>query len=305
MDEPMYQLIDEWMARDRRRREEQKAPIIQIEHKEDFLTNMNMFVAAHNAFQYVKRARIEEYVSDGEDTAEEVILETEYEFDGVAVPGKERQTATSTAEQPGPSQSGSMDAPEASSKDKGKQPDRSASGSQGPTSMPKTQLHVTEDQDAGRKGYRYTSLFEDPTAVMRVLNQYLDQSVMIPGRDLLTISPDVQREFKDRAMTKRVVLSATFSGMSDMLEGSLQSIDAKAFECRVGDERYMQTDSMPLMMVEVELAGKVMLKGILNSGLQIVALQQEIAKVLHLPIERDSRIIMEAMNQSKDETLGR
>ncbi|KIO06308.1 hypothetical protein M404DRAFT_24589 [Pisolithus tinctorius Marx 270] len=57
-------------------------------------------------------------------------------------------------------------------------------------------------------------------------------------------------------------------------------------------------------MVEVELAGKVMLEGILDSGSQIVVLRQEIAKVLRLPIERDSRIIMEAMNQSKDETLG-
>ncbi|KIO06803.1 hypothetical protein M404DRAFT_24491 [Pisolithus tinctorius Marx 270] len=115
-DEPMYQLIDEWMARDRRRREEQQAPIIQIEHEEDPPTNMNMFVAVHNAFQYIERARIKEYVSDGEDTAEEVISETEYEarragteqvfsaarreenkqqrktpkFDGVVVPGKER-----------------------------------------------------------------------------------------------------------------------------------------------------------------------------------------------------------------------
>ncbi|KIN92637.1 hypothetical protein M404DRAFT_36889 [Pisolithus tinctorius Marx 270] len=184
-DEPMYQLIDEWMARDRRRREEQQAPIIRIEHEEDPLTNANMFVAAHNAFQYIEKARIEEYVSEGEDTAEEVISETEYEarwagteqalaaarreenkqqrktpkFDGVAVPGKERRTATSTAEQPGPSRSGSTDAPKASPKDKGKQPDRSAGGSQGPTSVPKTQLHVTEDQDAGKRGHStWTSL---------------------------------------------------------------------------------------------------------------------------------------------------
>ncbi|KIO07102.1 hypothetical protein M404DRAFT_24187 [Pisolithus tinctorius Marx 270] len=78
MDEPMYQLIDEWMERDRRRREEQQVPIIWIEHEEDPPTNTNMFVAAHNAFQYIERARIEEYVSDREDTAEEVISETEY-----------------------------------------------------------------------------------------------------------------------------------------------------------------------------------------------------------------------------------
>ncbi|KIN95183.1 hypothetical protein M404DRAFT_34373 [Pisolithus tinctorius Marx 270] len=303
-DEPMYQLIDKWMARDRRRREEQQVPIIRIEHEEDPPTNMNMFIAAHNAFQYIERARSEEYGEDGEDMAEEVILETEYEFDGVAVPGKERQTATLTAEQPGPSWSDSTDAPEASLKDKGKQPDRSTGGTQGPTSAPKAQPHVTEDQDAGRKGYRYTSLFEDPTAAMRVLNQYLDQSVMIPGRDLLAISPDVWREFKDRAMKKRVVLSATCSGTSDMLEGSPRSIDVRVFECSIGDERYMQMDSMPLMMVEVELAGKVKLEGILNSSLQIVALRQEITEVLCLPIERDSRIIMEAANQSKDEMLG-
>ncbi|KIO00972.1 hypothetical protein M404DRAFT_29178 [Pisolithus tinctorius Marx 270] len=196
MDELMYQLIDEWMARDRRRREEQQAPIIHIKHEEDPPMNVNMFIAAHNAFQYVERARIKEYASEGEDMAEEVTLETEYEvrwaeaeqafaaaqreenklqqktlkFNGVVVPGKERHTATMTAEQAGPSQSSSMDAPKASSKDKGKQPDRSASGLLGPTSVPKTQPHVMEDQDARRKGYRYTSLFKDPTAAMRVLN---------------------------------------------------------------------------------------------------------------------------------------
>ncbi|KAI6002569.1 hypothetical protein F5J12DRAFT_893966 [Pisolithus orientalis] len=205
MDELMYQLIDKWMARDRRRREEQQAPIICIEHEEEPPMNVNIFIAVHNSFQCVKRARIKEYALEGEDMAKEVISEIEYEvqqadveqafvaawreenklqwkapkFDGVAVPGKERCTVTMTAEQAGPSQSGSMDAPEASLKDKGQQLDRSA------------------DQDVGRKGYRYMSLFKDPTAVTRVLNQYLGQTITIPGRDLLTISPDVWREFKD------------------------------------------------------------------------------------------------------------
>ncbi|KIO01220.1 hypothetical protein M404DRAFT_28947 [Pisolithus tinctorius Marx 270] len=267
-------------------REEQQAPIVRIEHEEDPPTNVNMFVAVHNTFQYIKRARIEEYVSEGEDTAEEVISETEYEARWA---GTEQVLAAARREenkqqQKTPKFDGDLVGP--ARRTLPKQARRTRESNQ--TEVPAGCKDLPLCQRPSRASRKIKMREREVIAAMRVLNQYLDQSVTIPGRDLLTISLDVRREFKDRAMTKRVALGATLSGASDMLEGLPQSIDVRAFECGIGEERYAQTDSMPLTMVEVELAGKVMLEGILDSSSQIVALRQEIAEVLHLPIERDS-----------------
>ncbi|KIK22990.1 hypothetical protein PISMIDRAFT_52178, partial [Pisolithus microcarpus 441] len=46
------------------------------------------------------------------------------------------------------------------------------------------------------------------------------------------------------------------------------------------------------------------LKGILDSRLQIITLQKEIAKVLRLPIEKDGSITMELANKGREATEG-
>ncbi|KAI6010064.1 hypothetical protein EDC04DRAFT_2906234 [Pisolithus marmoratus] len=64
------------------------------------------------------------------------------------------------------------------------------------------------------------------------------------------------------------------------------SMQVSSMEHKVMRAQSYQGSSMPLSFIEVEPTGQVMIKGILDNGLQVVTLRKETVEIVQLPVDK-------------------
>lgn len=273
----------------------QGAHIFMVEDQEPHLVSAQMATTA----------RIEEVVSGDEgdeETLEYALAVNEKDkpqrrqkFDGVVI-----SNAPPKAQGANPAPSTSKEAP---SKGKERQGAR-------PTNAPNDSR-----AGSGTSGFHYGSAADIPDIEKKIVNMALDVVVPVPFRDLVALK-SVQRSFREYTAVKRVSGEGTAAGAlaavetegdkeeEERVEPAVDDAQVASVECEGDEPEIQRLTTMPLTFVPVEVAGQVVLEGILDSGSQIVALRKEIAEVLRLPIEKDGSITMETANKGREATEG-
>jgi hypothetical protein len=145
---------------------------------------------------------------------------------------------------------------------------------------------------------------EDPTASARIVNSFLDSSITVPMRDILSVSPEVKRHFRDQTATQRVATNTMsvneLAGRNPEdvwgpYERTLHRNDAGVI---VGHH------SVPLRSIEAFVGGKRTVTCLLDSGAEIIAMRKDVWESLGIPLRPDHLMTMESANKTKNLTLG-
>ncbi|KAI6138988.1 hypothetical protein BKA82DRAFT_4365377 [Pisolithus tinctorius] len=150
--------------------------------------------------------------------------------------------------------------------------------------------------------FHYQSSFDEAVVTKRIVNQVLDTKMEISTKDLFTVSPEIHKQIRELAVTKKITI------------GSLETTsDATPSAAWASYEQYWVRDTegkcvglamAPLRAVDGILMDKLHVECILDSGCQVVALQRELWDALEAPLCTDMTMTLEAANQSKESTLG-
>jgi hypothetical protein len=75
--------------------------------------------------------------------------------------------------------------------------------------IPTAAVKNTAATDTSGPQYRYSTPVEDPAVVLKVVNHALDVPISITQRELLSISPEVRKQYKELTTTRRVSAGTT------------------------------------------------------------------------------------------------
>jgi len=163
--------------------------------------------------------------------------------------------------------------------------------------------------------YRYQAPVEDPTLLKNVLDRALGTEVSLSGRELLAISPDIRRHFKDLATAKRVQQDVAINELA--AEGNLVNEDPQETSTAVinalhnahnsdGNDRsfIVSEDSVPLRSVYPLLDGRKKVECILDEGSQIVSMHRRVWEDLGLPLQPEFKYCMQSANSTTSSTMG-
>jgi hypothetical protein len=136
----------------------------------------------------------------------------------------------------------------------------------------------------------------------------LDTSVPVPVKDLFAVSPEFRKQFQDIMTVKRVTNPASNSVQVNELSGIDPSVVNRDFGDRVHrneDGLIVAHHSLPLHAIEAKIEGfRGSLRGILDSGSEIIAMPKHIWKELGLPIWSNHTMKMSSANANIDTTIG-
>ncbi|KIK23151.1 hypothetical protein PISMIDRAFT_11062 [Pisolithus microcarpus 441] len=172
-------------------------------------------------------------------------------------------------------------------------------------------LKDASSRRSGSPGFCLGVPADVPGVKKKTFNTMLDMPIPIPMRDLLALKL-IQKVVREYTLVKRVPTDGSAAGVLAAVktegkgeeEERAEDIQVVCIECEREEPEIQRLSMMPLTYVAIEVMEQVRLKGILDSGSQIIALQKEIAEVLRLPIEKDSSIMMETANQGREATEG-
>ena len=156
--------------------------------------------------------------------------------------------------------------------------------------------------------YKYMFLLEDKSTPRQVLDWALNMSVPIPVKDLIAVSPEFRKQFWDLTMVKRV----TNTSSNSVQVHELSALDPVSVSPNFGYKVHRNNDglivahhSLLLQAIEVKIGeSRHSVRGILDSGSEIVAMLKWIWEELRLPIRFDHTMNMSSTNTSIDTTLG-
>lgn len=160
-------------------------------------------------------------------------------------------------------------------------------------------------QDMQKEGpsFKYISQAENPELVKGVIERSLDTTVPITQRELLALSMDARRYFKDNTQTRRVPAVGVLAEADDEEEESQE--EALILHYENSRERLEASHIDRLRTLRVRLNDAVSVDAILDQGSEIIAIDkcvwEDLGAVELLP---DHTIIMESANSQKNHTLG-
>jgi hypothetical protein len=164
----------------------------------------------------------------------------------------------------------------------------------------------TATSDTSGPQYRYTTPIEDPAIVRKVVNHALDIPVSITQRELLSISPEARKQYKELTTTRRVSSGTNEVGK---LEEGPNDRSAVYSSCTIhdpdsSDDLRVGRDSIPLRSIFLLVEGKLTVECILYSGCQIVVMNSTIWEQLGNNLQVERALKMEAANSTVTETHG-
>jgi hypothetical protein len=126
--------------------------------------------------------------------------------------------------------------------------------------------------------YRYSTPVEDPAVILKVVNCTLDVPVSITQRELLSISTEAWKQYKELTTTRRVSASTMDVGRMEEFPDDSSAVYSG---CTIHDpdgtnNLQVGRDSIPLHSIFPLVEGKLTVECILDSGCQIVAMNSVI-----------------------------
>jgi hypothetical protein len=166
--------------------------------------------------------------------------------------------------------------------------------------------HIPTTADTSGPQYRYSTPIKDPAIVLKVVNRASNVPISITQRELLSISPEARKQYKEPTMTWQVSAGTMEVGK---LEEVPDNSPAVYSGCMIHDPDGTDNlrighDSIPLHSIFPLVKGKLTVECILDSGCQIVAMNSVIWEKLgnNLQVERTLKI--EATNSTITEMHG-
>ncbi|KIO07244.1 hypothetical protein M404DRAFT_136304 [Pisolithus tinctorius Marx 270] len=150
--------------------------------------------------------------------------------------------------------------------------------------------------------FRYQSSFDEAAATKRIVNQVLDAKMEISTKDLLAVSPEIRKQIRELAATKKITIGSLETA-SDMTPSAAWA-SYEQYWVRDTEGKCVGLATAPLHAVDGILMDKLHVECILDSGCQVVALRRELWEALEAPLHTDMTMTLEAANQSKESTLG-
>jgi hypothetical protein len=137
--------------------------------------------------------------------------------------------------------------------------------------IPTAAVKNTAASDTSGPQYHYSTPIEDPAIVLKVVNHALDVPVSITQRELLSISPEVWKQYKELIMTRRVSAGTMEVGkLEEVPDDSPTVYSGCAIHNPDGtDDLRIGCDSIPLCLIFLLIEGKLTVECILDSGCQI------------------------------------
>ncbi|MDT7543780.1 MAG: hypothetical protein QOE33_3695 [Acidobacteriota bacterium] len=238
------------------------------------------------------------------------VLEAEVEkrkkrvrFDGVEVPSRrqeKRKEEAPSAEQSTPERS---TLPASALPKPAKVPTPSTSTTP-PTTTPPTTTPVAPGSGPQ---YRYVSPAEDPVVLKTIMNRALDSAVNLSQRELLSISPELRKQYREYTTTKRIpaeqgsVEVATIDVLTNI--NHLPVRECK--DCQQVLPLVVADDSVALRAVFPVIEGKVSPECLLDLGSQVVSMHESVWKKIGNNLRPNENLSMESANSAVTTTSGR
>ncbi|KAG2342817.1 hypothetical protein BDR05DRAFT_948574 [Suillus weaverae] len=139
--------------------------------------------------------------------------------------------------------------------------------------------------------FKYESKAAAPDVIQHIYKSILDTEVPhLTISDLLTISPELQKEAVEKCHTHRVPVSTT-------------ALFTNTFSSHLPIPVQIK-HSTPLREIYVTLNGVYSELALLDKGLEIVIIQEEVWKKINTPINQDIHMHMQTANRGSQEMIG-
>ncbi|KAG2746277.1 hypothetical protein P692DRAFT_201867879, partial [Suillus brevipes Sb2] len=153
--------------------------------------------------------------------------------------------------------------------------------------------------------YRLSCALEDKGAEKRITDQILDITIQVPVRDILAVSPDIRKNFRDMSSNKRVTVGT-------VSVNELSSHPANRDWMRQYDGSHMRSDDgrivanhyAALRCIRASTVGGRILTCVLDQGTEVVVMPKDVWQSLGVGLHSDHRLNMESVNTTRDSTLG-
>ena len=159
--------------------------------------------------------------------------------------------------------------------------------------------------------FHYQSPVESDVKASDITDRALDTKVTISTRELLAVSPDVRRQFRELVSGKKVLanimeVDETDTYLADCMNIEPESLDPPAvyFDLVKYDNTSSAAPSLPLRVIFPLFAPGVEPECILDGGAQVVVMRKDIWEQLRAPIVANKAIPMESANATTTKTLG-
>jgi hypothetical protein len=173
--------------------------------------------------------------------------------------------------------------------------------------IPTTAVKNTATADTSGPQYQYSTPVKDPAIILKVVNRALNVPVSITQRELLSISPEVRKQYKELTMTRRVSAGTMeVSKLEEVPDDSPTVYSGCTIHDPDGtDDLRVGHDSIPLRSIFPLVEGKLTVECILDSGCQIVAMNSMIWEKLGNNLQVERTLKMEAANSTITEMHSR
>jgi hypothetical protein len=140
--------------------------------------------------------------------------------------------------------------------------------------IPTTAIKNTATANTSGPQYCYSTPIEDPAVVLKVVDRTLNVPVSITQQELLSISPEARKQYKELTTMRRVSAGTTeVSKLEEVSDDSTTLYSGCAIHDPDGtDDLRVGRDSIPLRSIFLLVEEKLTVECILDSGCQIVAM---------------------------------
>lgn len=170
------------------------------------------------------------------------------------------------------------------------------------TETPEKAADGKKQQPSGPQ-YRFVTPIEMPSNVKTVLDRTLDAPITLSHRELLSLSMDLRRQYKDLVSAKKEkVVVANVETNSDNEDKEITKILRFV---ATDDQEELQTASKieQLRVIYPKIEGHKV-ECVLDQGSEITAMNHKVWRKLGVDMEPGQRIGMESANGTKNSTLG-
>ncbi|KAG2347093.1 hypothetical protein BDR05DRAFT_876856 [Suillus weaverae] len=137
------------------------------------------------------------------------------------------------------------------------------------------------------------------------MEHILDSNFSIAIRELLAISPEVRKQFRNMTTNKHVTVGTVSINKLSGHFATDRWMSQYDNLCTRSDDGHIVADHfVPLCCICATTVGGCKLTCVLNQGAEVVVMPKEVWKSLSIGLRSDHRLNMESVNMSQDVTLG-
>ncbi|KZT04062.1 uncharacterized protein LAESUDRAFT_658373 [Laetiporus sulphureus 93-53] len=166
--------------------------------------------------------------------------------------------------------------------------------------MDRTEHFTSRGVLASQSTYGYRTPIEDKKNIPGIVRKILDLPVMVTIRELIQHTPELQKHLKELITLKRVAMTAWVKEVTDEDEAGAGE---KSVFLTASKTMLPTKGSLPLWVVEPIIKDTLQCECILDQGVQICVMQEDVWKDLRAPLNPDGAILLETANTSVMKTV--